>query len=187
MASLTVVNIQNPDNFSGAALKLALKSQWNGKDKEDNPIEPSGKNGKFLLKDIKQCPIVQTYLENNKKEEEKKFEQFSSKASENEFKKLKISVKQYKEKGGLCSGIQRPNSITKSDIKIFLEKNTDLKKESKGTFTTKNMKEKIEKLGPALKNLALEYLSTHKGDYKSGKDWGKKEVEQAIQHAMDNL
>ena len=50
------------------------------------------------------------------------------------------------------------------------------------------MKEKIDVLIPALKELAKEYLDKNEGDYKGSKVWGKKkEVEAAIKHAMENL
>ena len=37
-----------------------------------------------------------------------------------------------------------------------------------------------------IKELAKEYLGKNSGDYKSGKVWGKKEVEAAIKYAMEN-
>ena len=48
------------------------------------------------------------------------------------------------------------------------------------------MKEKIDVLGNALKVAAKEYLEQNIGSYKSGKVWGKKEVEAAIKYAMEN-
>ena len=49
------------------------------------------------------------------------------------------------------------------------------------------MKERIEKLGNTLKAAAKKYLKENPGDYKSGKLWGKKEVDAAIEYAMQNI
>ena len=176
---------------SKKAIIYGLKGNFTGKDSDGKDIEPSGtgKNeGKFLLKDVKKCPKVQEWLKSQEGEESKEVKvvkKFSSKTAEAAFDKLGITVEEYKERGGKASGKRTKGSITCKDIKEFQKSNgapavvTDDKK-----FTTKKMMERIEKLGTNTKKAAKEYLSNNPGSYKSGKVWGKKEVDAAIEHAM---
>ena len=201
MATLTTqppVNLDNEfDNTnveiygSKKAILYGLKGNFTGKDSALKEIEPSGtgKNeGKFLLKDVKKCPKVQEWLKSQEGEESKevkKVNTFSSKTAEAAFGKLGITVEEYTAQGGKRTGKRTKGSITCKDIKEFQKSNgassvvTDDKK-----FTTKKMMERIEKLGTNTKKAAKEYLSKNPGSYKSGKVWGKKEVDAAIEHAM---
>ena len=193
MASLaTAIDYTNVELYgSKKAIIYGLRGEFTGLDINGKEIEPSGsgKNeGKFLLKDIRKCPKVQKWIESSGIEGEKEVKvvkKFSSKTAEAAFDKLGITVEEYKAQGGKASGKRTKGSITCKDIKEFQKSNgapavvTDDKK-----FTTKKMMERIEKLGNRTKEAAKEYLSNNPGSYKSGKVWGKKEVDAAIEHAM---
>ena len=202
MASLTTdlgnndididIDFQDIDIYaSKKAAKYGMKGKFTGKDSKGEAIDPSGsgKNeGKYTLKDVRKCVKVQEWIEQNDIEGEKEVKvvkKFSSKTAEAAFDKLGITVEEYKGKGGKTSGKRTKGSITCKDIKEFQKSNgapavvTDDKK-----FTTKKMMERIEKLGKNTKEAAKEYLSKNPGSYKSGKLWGKKEVDAAIEHAM---
>ena len=201
MASLTTqppVNLDNEFDHTNVeiygskkAILYGIRGKFTGKDSDKKEIEPSGtgKNeGKFLLKDIRKCPKVQKWIESSGIEGEKevkKVNAFSSKTAKAAFDKLGITVEEYKAQGGKASGKRTKGSITCKDIKEFQKSNgapavvTDDKK-----FTTKKMMERIEKLGNRTKEAAKEYLSNNPGSYKSGKVWGKKEVDAAIEYAM---
>ena len=198
MASLTEVvdlgkevDSNDPDIYgSGKAISLGMKAGFTGRDSEDNIIEPSGsgKNkGKFLLGDLKKCLAVQEWIKNNEdnNNEVKEKKDFSGEKAKEAFDKLGISVEDYVEKGGKRSGKRTANSITCKDIKEFLKNNGDVVDnnvvvDEDKMFTTKKMKAKIDDLGPNSKEIAMEYLRNHHGDYKSKKWWGKKEIEEAI-------
>ena len=177
---------------SAKAILYGIQGKFTGKDSDGNEIEPSGtgKNeGKFLLKDVRKCPNVQKWINDTKAEgekEEKIVSKFSSKAAEKLFKEKfpEMDVKDWK---GSKSGKRTKNSITCDDIKKFIKSSgvTETVSYDK-KFTTKKMKEKIDVLGNSLKVLAKEYLEQNPGDYKGTKLWGKKEVEAAIKHAMEN-
>ena len=184
------VNIYS--SSSAKAILYGIQGKFTGKDSDGNEIEPSGtgKNeGKFLLKDVRKCPSVQKWINESKVEgekEEKKVNTFSSKAAEKLFKEKfpEMDVKDWK---GSRTGKRTKNSITCDDIKKFIKSSgvTETVSYDK-KFTTKKMKEKIDILGNSLKVLAKEYLERNEGDYKGSKVWGKKEVESAIKHAMEN-
>ena len=184
------VTIYSPS--SAKAILYGIQGKFSGKDSDGNEIEPSGtgKNeGKFLLKDVRKCPSVQKWINESKVEgekEEKKVNTFSSKAAEKLFKEKfpEMDVKDWK---GSRTGKRTKNSITCDDIKKFIKSSgvTETVSYDK-KFTTKKMKEKIDILGNSLKVLAKEYLERNEGDYKGSKVWGKKEVESAIKHAMEN-
>ena len=193
MASLaTAIDYMDVDIYgSKKAILYGIKGEFTGFDINGKEIEPSGSGrneGKFLLKDVRKCPKVQKWIESSGIEGEKEVKvvkKFSSKTAEAAFDKLGITVEEYKERGGKASGKRTKGSITCKDIKEFQKSNgapavvTDDKK-----FTTKKMMERIEKLGTNTKKAAKEYLSNNPGSYKSGKVWGKKEVDAAIEHAM---
>ena len=193
MASLaTAIDYMDVDIYgSKKAILYGIKGEFTGFDGEEKEIEPSGSGrnvGKFLLKDVRKCPKVQKWIESSGiegKKEVKKVNAFSSKTAEAAFEKLGITVEEYTAQGGKASGKRTKGSITCKDIKEFQKSNgapavvTDDKK-----FTTKKMMERIEKLGTNTKKAAKEYLSNNPGTYKSGKVWGKKEVDAAIEHAM---
>ena len=193
MASLaTAIDYMDVDIYgSKKAILYGIKGEFTGFDINGKEIEPSGSGrneGKFLLKDVRKCPKVQKWIESSGIEGEKEVKvvkKFSSKTAEAAFDKLRITVEEYKERGGKASGKRTKGSITCKDIKEFQKSNgapavvTDDKK-----FTTKKMMERIEKLGTNTKKAAKEYLSNNPGSYKSGKVWGKKEVDAAIEHAM---
>ena len=184
------VTIYSPS--SAKAILYGIQGKFSGKDSDGNEIEPSGtgKNeGKFLLKDVRKCPSVQKWINESKVEgekEEKKVNTFSSKAAEKLFKEKfpEMDVKDWK---GSRTGKRTKNSITCDDIKKFIKSSEVIETVSYDKkFTTKKMKEKIDILGNSLKAAAKEYLERNKGSYKSGKVWGKKEVEAAIKYAMEN-
>ena len=195
MASLVTIDYQDIDTYaSKKAAKYGMKGKFTGKDSKGEAIEPSGsgKNeGKYTLKDVRKCLQVQEWIEENNIEGEKevkKVNAFSSKSAKEAFDELGISVEVYKEQGGKATGKRTKGSITKQDIKDY--------KKSSGTqevvsddkkYTTKKMKERIEKLGNTLKDAAKQYLKENPGNYKSGKSWGKKEVDAAIEYAMENI
>ena len=193
MASLaTAIDYMDVDIYgSKKAILYGIKGEFTGFDINGKEIEPSGSGrneGKFLLKDVRKCPKVQKWIESSGIEGEKEVKvvkKFSSKTAEAAFDKLGITVEEYKAQGGKASGKRTKGSITCKDIKEFQKSNgapavvTDDKK-----FTTKKMMERIEKLGNRTKEAAKEYLSNNPGSYKSGKVWGKKEVDAAIEHAM---
>jgi len=193
MASLaSVVDHKDPSNYgSKQALVLMIKAGFTGRDSEDNIIKPSGsgKNkGKFLLGDLKKCLAVQEWIKNNEdnnNNEVKEKKDFSGEKAKEAFNKLGMSVEEYDQKGGKRSGKRTENSITCKDIKEFLKDNGDVVDNNNNVdedkmFTTKKMKAKIDELGPNSKEIAMEYLRTHHGVYKSKKWWGKKEIEAAI-------
>ena len=111
---------------------------------------------------------------------------FSSKAAEKLFKEKfpEMDVKNWQ---GTRTGKRTKNSITCDDIKKFIKSLgvTETVSYDK-KFTTKKMKEKIDVLGNTLKAAAKKHLEENPGSYKSGKVWGKKEVEAAIKYAMEN-
>ena len=177
---------------SAKAILYGIQGKFTGKDSDGNEIEPSGtgKNeGKFLLKDVRKCPNVQKWINDTKAEGEKevkKVNTFSSKAAEKLFKEKfpEMDVKNWK---GSRTGKRTKNSITCDDIKKFIKSSEVTETVSYDKkFTTKKMKEKIDVLGNTLKAAAKEYLERNTGSYKSGKVWGKKEVEAAIKYAMEN-
>ena len=184
------VTIYSPS--SAKAILYGLQGKFSGKDSDGNEIEPSGtgKNeGKFLLKDVRKCPNVQKWINESKVEgekEEKKVNTFSSKAAEKLFSEKFPNMK-VEEWTGSRTGKRTKNSITCDDIKKFIKSSgvTETVSYDK-KFTTKKMKEKIDVLGNTLKVVAKKYLEENPGSYKSGKVWGKKEVEAAIKHAMEN-
>ena len=169
-----------------------IQGKFSGEDSDGNKIEPSGtgKNeGKFLLKDVRKCPNVQEWIKKEKIEgekEEKKVNTFSSKAAEKLFKE-KFPTLDVKNWEGTRTGKRTKNSITCDDIKKFIKSSgvTETVSYDK-KFTTKKMKEKIDVLGDSLKEAAKKYLEDNQGSYKSGKVWGKKEVEAAIKYATEN-
>ena len=177
---------------SAKAILYGIQGKFTGKDSDGNEIEPSGtgKNeGKFTLKDVRKCPNVQKWIKDTKADGEKEVKivnKFSSKAAEKLFKEKfpEMDVKDWK---GSKSGKRTKNSITCDDIKKFIKSSgvTETVSYDK-KFTTKKMKEKIDVLGNTLKAAAKEYLERNTGSYKSGKVWGKKEVEAAIKYAMEN-
>ena len=169
-----------------------IQGKFTGKDSDGNEIEPSGtgKNeGLFILKDVRKCPNVQKWINDTKAEGEKevkKVSKFSSKAAEKLFQEKfpEMDVKDWK---GTKTGKRTKGSITCDDIKKFIKSSEVTETVSYDKkFTTKKMKEKIDVLGNSLKVLAKEYLEQNPGDYKGTKLWGKKEVEAAIKHAMEN-
>ena len=192
MASLTTINYKDVDTYaSKKAASYGRKGNFQAVDIDGKEIEPSGsgKNeGLFTLKDVRKCPNVQKWIMEHNIEGEKEVKvvkKFSSKTAEAAFEKLGITVDEYKGNGGKASGKRTKGSITCKDIKEYQKSNgapavvTDDKK-----FTTKKMMEKIEKLGNSSKKAAKEYLVKNPGTYKSGKVWGKKEVDAAIEYAM---
>ena len=192
MASLTTIDYKDVDTYaSKKAASYGRKGNFQAVDGYGKEIEPSGSGrneGLFTLKDVRKCPNVQKWIMETQADGEKEVKvvkKFSSKTAEAAFSKLGITVVQYIERGGKASGKRTKGSITCKDIKEYQKSNgapavvTDDKK-----FTTKKMMEKIEKLGTNPKKAAKDYLSTHQGTYKSGKVWGKKEVDAAIEHAM---
>ena len=196
MASLATINFQDIDTYaSKKAASYGMKGNFQGFDSDQNEIEPSGsgKNeGKFTLKDVRKCPNVQKWIKDTKADGEKEAKvvsKFSSKTAEKLFKE-KFPEMNVEEWQGNRSGKRTKGSITCKDIKDFIKSNgvqdvvTDDKK-----FTTKKMKERIDNLGTVLQAAAKEYLNTDegKGEYKSGKVWGKKEVDAAIKHAMASI
>ena len=191
MASLATNDFQDIDSYaSKKAAKYGMKGNFTGKDSDRNKIEPSGtgrNKDKYTLKDVRKCPNVQKWIKDTKadgEKEEKKVNTFSSKAAENLFKE-KFPTLDVKDWEGSKTGKRTKGSITCDDIKKFIKSDGDTETvpyEKK--FTTKKMKERIEKLGNRIKAAAKEYLKDHPGNYKSGKVWGKKEVEAAIEHAM---
>ena len=154
----TVVDYTDPTNYgSKQALILMIKAGFSGKDSEGNIIKPSGQRrnkGKFLIGDVKKCPVVQTWIEENEdnnNNEVKEKKDFSGEKAEKEFAKLSMSVREYEEKGGKRSGKRTANSITCKDIKEFLKDNGDVvdnNVDEDKMFTTKKMKERIDELGP---------------------------------------
>ena len=184
------VTIYSPN--SAKAILYGIQGKFSGKDSDGNEIEPSGtgKNeGKFLLKDVRKCPNVQEWIKKKNIEgekEEKKVNTFSSKAAEKLFKE-KFPEMDVKNWTGTRTGKRTKNSITCDDIKKFIKSSgvTETVSYDK-KFTTKKMKEKIDFLGNTLKSAAKEYLEQNPGSYKSGKVWGKKEVEAAIKYATEN-
>ena len=196
MASLATINFQDIDTYaSKKAASYGMKGNFQGVDNSGVEIEPSGsgKNeGKFTLKDVRKCPNVQKWIKDTKADGEKEAKvvsKFSSKTAEKLFKE-KFPEMNVEEWQGNRSGKRTKGSITCKDIKDFMKSNavqdvvTDDKK-----FTTKKMKERIDSLGTVLQAAAKEYLNSDegKGEYKSGKLWGKKEVDAAIKYAMENL
>ena len=188
-----VIDIDYKDVDTYASKKAASfgrKGNFQGVDDKGEKIEPSGSGrneGLFTLKDVRKCPNVQKWIKSQEGEESKEVKvvkKFSSKTAEKLFKEKfpEMKVEDWK---GKRSGKRTKGSITCKDIKEFQKSNgapavvTDAKK-----FTTKKMMEKIEKLGTNPKKAAKDYLSTHQGTYKSGKVWGKKEVDAAIEYAM---
>lgn len=193
-----VIDIDYKDIDTYASKKAAsfgTKGNFQGEDEKGEKIEPSGsgKNeGKFTLKDVRKCPNVQKWINRTKadgKKEAKVVSKFSSKTAEKLFSE-KFPNMNVEEWQGNRSGKRTKGSITCKDIKDFLKSSeapavvTDDKK-----FTTKKMKERIDSLGTVLQAAAKEYLNTDegKGEYKSGKVWGKKEVDAAIKYAMENI
>jgi hypothetical protein len=184
------VTIYSPS--SAKAILYGLQGKFTGKDSDGNKIVPSGsgKNeGKFLLKDVRKCPSVQKWIKEDNIEGEKEVKivnKFSSKSAEKLFNE-KFPGLDVKDWQGTRTGKRTKGSITCQDIKNFLKSNgeqavvSDDKK-----FTTKKMKQKIDVLGQSLKTLANEYLKENPGNYKGNKVWGKKEVEAAIEYAMQN-
>ena len=196
MASLATINFQDIDTYaSKKAASYGMKGNFQGVDNSGVEIEPSGsgKNeGKFTLKDVRKCPNVQKWIKDTKADGEKEAKvvsKFSSKTAEKLFKE-KFPGMDEKDFQGTRSGKRTKGSITCKDIQDFLKTSeapdvvTDDKK-----FTTKKMKERIDSLGTVLQAAAKEYLNSDegKGEYKSGKLWGKKEVDAAIKYAMENL
>ena len=196
MASLTTINYSDIDTYaSKKAASYGTKGNFQGEDEKGEVIEPSGsgKNeGKFTLKDVRKCPNVQEWINRTKADGEKEAKvvsKFSSKTAEKLFKE-KFPEMDEKDFQGNRSGKRTKGSITCKDIKDFMKSNavqdvvTDDKK-----FTTKKMKERIDSLGTVLQAAAKQYLNTDegKGEYKSGKVWGKKEVDAAIKHAMASI
>ena len=196
MASLATTDYKDIDTYaSKKAASYGMKGNFQGFDSDQNEIEPSGsgKNeGKFTLKDVRKCPNVQKWIKDTKADGEKEAKvvsKFSSKTAEKLFSE-KFPNMNVEEWQGNRSGKRTKGSITCKDIKDFMKSNavqdvvTDDKK-----FTTKKMKERIDSLGTVLQAAAKEYLNTDegKGEYKSGKVWGKKEVDAAIKHAMTSI
>jgi hypothetical protein len=195
MASLATIDFQDIDTYaSKKAAKYGMKGKFTGIDSKGEAIESSGsgKNeGKYTLKDVRKCIKVQEWIEQNDIEGEKevkKVNDFSSKSAKEAFDAIGISLDEYRNNGGKSTGKRTKGSITKQDVLDY--------KKSSGTqevvsddkkYTTKKMMERIEKLGNTLKAAAKEYLKENKGSYKSGKFWGKKEVDAAIEHAMQNI
>ena len=195
MASLATIDFQDIDTYaSKKAAKYGMKGKFTGKDSKGEAIEPSGsgKNeGKYTLKDVRKCVKVQEWIEQNDIEGEKevkKVNDFSSKSAKEAFEELGITLDDYRNNGGKATGKRTKGSITKQDVLDY--------KKSSGTqevvsddkkYTTKKMKERIEKLGNTLKAAAKKYLKENPGNYKSGKLWGKKEVDAAIEYAMENI
>ena len=192
MASLTTIDYKDVDTYaSKKAASYGRKGNFQAVDGYGKEIEPSGSGrneGLFTLKDVRKCPNVQKWIMETQADGEKEVKvvkKFSSKTAEAAFSKLGITVEVYIERGGKASGKRTKGSITCKDIKEYQKSNgapavvTDDKK-----FTTKKMMEKIEKLGIRTKTAAKEYLREHPGTYKSGKVWGKKEVDAAIEYAM---
>ena len=186
-------NVNIYSSSSAKAILYGIQGKFTGKDSDGNEIEPSGtgKNeGKFLLKDVRKCPNVQEWIKKEKIEgekEEKKVNTFSSKAAEKLFKE-KFPEMDVKDWTGTRTGKRTKNSITCNDIKKFIKSSgvTETVSYDK-KFTTKKMKEKIDVLGNTLKAAAKKYLEDNPGSYKSGKVWGKKEVEAAIKYATENV
>ena len=193
-----VIDIDYKDIDTYASKKAAsygTKGNFQGVDSDENEIEPSGtgKNeGKFTLKDVRKCPNVQEWINRTKADGEKEAKvvsKFSSKTAEKLFKE-KFPEMDEKDFQGNRTGKRTKGSITCKDIKDFLKSSeapavvTDDKK-----FTTKKMKERIDSLGTVLQDAAKQYLNSDegKGEYKSGKVWGKKEVDAAIKYAMENI
>ena len=186
------INYKDVDTYaSKKAASYGRKGNFQAVDGYGKEIEPSGSGrneGLFTLKDVRKCPNVQKWIMETQADGEKEVKvvkKFSSKTAEAAFSKLGITVEVYIERGGKASGKRTKGSITCKDIKEFQKSNaapavvTDDKK-----FTTKKMMEKIEKLGIRTKTAAKDYLREHPGTYKSGKVWGKKEVDAAIEYAM---
>ena len=198
MASLTTdlgnndIDFEDIDIYaSKKAAKYGMKGKFTGKDSKGEEIEPSGsgKNeGKYTLKDVRKCLKVQEWIKNQEEEDSKelkKVNDFSSKSAKEAFDELGISLEEYETNGGKRTGKRTKGSITKQDVLDYKKSSgtqevvTDDKK-----YTTKKMMERIEKLGTSLKAAAKEYLKENPGSYKSGKFWGKKEVDAAIEYAM---
>ena len=195
MASLATIDFQDIDTYaSKKAAKYGMKGKFTGRDSKGEEIEPSGsgKNeGKYTLKDVRKCLKVQEWIKNQEEEDSKelkKVNDFSSKSAKEAFDELGISLEEYETNGGKRTGKRTKGSITKQDVLDYKKSSgtqevvTDDKK-----YTTKKMMERIEKLGTSLKAAAKEYLKENPGNYKSGKLWGKKEVDAAIEHAMENI
>ena len=193
MTSLATIDYKDIDIYaSKKAASYGMKGNFQGKDNDGKEIESSGSGrneGKFTLKDVRKCPNVQKWIEDTKVDgdkETKVVSKFSSKTAEKLFSEKfpGMNVEQWQ---GNRSGKRTKGSITCKDIKDFLKSNgeqavvTDGKK-----FTTKKMKERIDNLVEVLKTKAKEYLEQHQGEYKSGKVWGKKEVDAAIKYSMEN-
>ena len=195
MTSLTTIDYTDVDTYaSKKAASYGRKGNFQGVDDKGERIEPSGSgknDGLFTLKDVRKCPNVQKWIEDTKVDGDKEVKvvsKFSSKTAEKLFSEKfpGMNVEQWQ---GNRSGKRTKGSITCKDIKDFLKSNgeqavvTDGKK-----FTTKKMKERIDNLIPAMQTKAKEYLNTDegKGEYKSGKVWGKKEVDAAIKYSMEN-
>ena len=196
MASLATIDFQDIDTYaSKKAAKYGMKGKFTGKDSKGEAIEPSGsgKNeGKYTLKDVRESVLkFQEWIEQNDIEGEKevkKVNDFSSKSAKEAFDELGISLDDYRNNGGKATGKRTKGSITKQDVLDY--------KKSSGTqevvsddkkYTTKENEERIEKLGNTLKAAAKKYLKENPGDYKSGKLWGKKEVDAAIEYAMEKI
>ena len=191
MASLATINYSDIDTYaSKKAASYGTKGNFQGEDEKGEVIEPSGsgKNeGKFTLKDVRKCPNVQEWINRTKADGEKEAKvvsKFSSKTAEKLFKE-KFPEMNVEEWQGNRSGKRTKGSITCKDIKEFLKDNGDVVDNNNNVdedkmFTTKKMKAKIDELGPNSKEIAMEYLRTHHGVYKSKKWWGKKEIEAAI-------
>ena len=192
MASLTTeINYMDPTIYgSKQAILLGMQGKFSGLDEEKNEIKPSGKGrnkGKFLLGDLKKCPSIQKWIEENEDsndDEVKEQKDFASVKTKEAFNELGISVEEYDQKGGSRTGIKTPNSITMKDIKDFIKDNGDSNNnedvDEDKMFTTKKMKARIDELGPRSKGIAMEYLRNNHGTYKSKKWWGKKEIDAAI-------
>ena len=193
-----VIDIDYKDIDTYASKKAASygrKGNFQGVDDKGERIEPSGsgKNeGLFTLKDVRKCSNVQKWINSTKADGEKEAKvvsKFSSKTAEKLFKEKfpSMNVEDWK---GNRSGKRTKGSITCKDIKDFIKSNgvQDVVTVDK-KFTTKKMKERIDNLGTVLKTAAKEYLNSDKGkgEYKSGKVWGKKEVDAAIKYAMENI
>jgi len=196
MASLATTDYKDIDTYaSKKAAKYGMKGNFQGVDSDGEEIDSSGsgKNeGKFTLKDVRKCPNVQKWIKEQNIEGEKEtkvLSKFSSKTAEKLFNE-KFPNMGIEEWQGNRSGKRTKGSITCKDIKDFLKSSeapavvTDDKK-----FTTKKMKERIDSLGTVLQDAAKQYLNSDegKGEYKSGKVWGKKEVDAAIKYAMESI
>ena len=196
MASLATTDYKDIDTYaSKKAAKYGMKGNFQGVDDKGEEIDSSGsgKNeGKFTLKDVRKCPNVQKWIKDQNIEGEKEtkvLSKFSSKTAEKLFSE-KFPNMNVEEWQGNRSGKRTKGSITCKDIKDFMKSHAvqDIVTVDK-KFTTKKMKERIDSLGTVLQAAAKQYLNTDegKGEYKSGKVWGKKEVDAAIKHAMTSI